>query len=116
MRYAAGDAHAAHAHCSLPMVRAVAPWVGTHHQWDGGSASQHRLYPRDGFDAPLRALLLVAAHVNAGCAAGVDSLWVSLVGQQLAAQGQPPNLEAMQRRETEEARAHAHRQRVGGEG
>jgi len=76
---------------------------------DGGSAELHRLYPR-AHDEALRALLLVAKR-RAG---DVDSLWVSLVGRQLAAQGQPPNLAEMQRREADEERAREHRRRVEG--
>ena len=91
------------------MVRAVAPWVGT--EWaDGGSADVHRLYPKSVFDTRMQALLLVAAR-SPGAA---DSLWVSLVGQQLAAEGQPHNLEAMRRRAAEEEQEAEHRRRVEG--
>ena len=106
-RYTAADAHSAHAYCSLAMVRAVAPWVGT--DWtDGGSMELHRLYPRAAFDARLRALLLVAMR----CPGVSDSLWVCLVGREMAAQGQPPNLSAMQRRAGEEEREAEHRRNL----
>lgn len=114
-RYTASDKHAAHAHCSLEQVRAVCPWVGV--EWaDGGSAEVHRLFPRAVLDAKLRVLLLVAIR-RPEASIGVttaDSLWVSLVGRQLAELGQPPNLEAMRRRAAEEERRLVHAQRVEG--
>ena len=55
----------------------------------------------------------LADHLVAKRRAGdVDSLWVSLVGRQLAAQGQPPNLDELRRREEERRLAQQHRDRV----
>ena len=79
-----------HVHCSLSMVRAVCPWVGT--DWcDGGDVDLHRLYPRAAFHERLRALLLVAkrAAQHQDQQPPADVLWVSLVGRELAAHGQP---------------------------
>lgn len=110
--YTSRAPHARHAHCSLQMVRAVCPWVGT--DWcDGGTPSLHALYPRAAFDAKLRALLLVAMRI-ATAHGPSDTLWVSLVGRTLASLGQPPNLDEMTRRAADEERANAHRQRVEG--
>ena len=47
------------------------------------------------------------------CDQPTDALWVSLVGRQIAAHGQPPNLAAMRRRAANEESKLTHEQRVG---